>query len=393
MPLIVWAYLGFVSGLLAGFSRSWVLIYGVVGCVVSAGVWRGFREVLEVGLLLGVGVLLALSLPVPAMGKGVPPAHSDPATFLGRQRMRAERTIDTVFQQDAPIAKALLVADKTQLSKEVKQRYVAAGIAHRLSISGLHVALIAAVVELIFRLLRLPRRIAAAAAVGVMGVYIAVIGFPLSAVRAGLMFTVAGLSRLLQRPTSPWAILAGCGFVPLLDPTTVLTVGYQLNMVGMAGFIAGSALARRVVRPRFVGWRRALARSFLVSLVATAVTLPLVAWWFGQVSLIAPVTNLLVEPLFGVLQPLLFLGMLFAPWQAASGFLADAVHPLLVAVDMIAAFAAGIPYASLAVRPALLEGVLAGVASVAIVVACISRFPARATLLASAAVCALAWIG
>ena len=393
MPLITWAYIGFAAGLLVGFSRSYWLICAGVGLLTCVVLSRRSLGVLGVSMLFLAGMMLAESAPAPLPSHRTQQIRVDTATFLGNQRVRAGRLIDTVFRSDAPIARALLVADKTELPQDLKRRYAVAGIAHRLSVSGLHVVLLAAAMDLLLPLLGVPRTAVPPVSLVLVAVYVALLGFPLPALRAGAMFGMSTIARMLQRPTSIWAVLAGCAFIPLIDPSTILTVGYQLNIAGVAGFLAGSALARRVVRPRFTRWRRVVMQLLCISVVATAVTLPLVAWWFGQVSFIAPVTNVVIEPLLAVAQPLLFLGLLFSPILPVAHFLADAVHPLLAAVDGVASYAAALPYASLTIKPGVPAAVLSGVASASVIVACVTRFPARASIVACGAMCAIVWVG
>src|ERR1051326_2199304 len=62
--------------------------------------------------------------------------------WVTRWRARATAAFDRVFPMDAPLARALLVADMRELSPEIRDRYAAAGLAHMLSISGLHVGII-----------------------------------------------------------------------------------------------------------------------------------------------------------------------------------------------------------------------------------------------------------
>ena len=57
--------------------------------------------------------------------------------FLTRVRLRAGRAIDRTFVDDAPLARALLIADQHEIPTEMRDRYAAAGIIHMLSISGL----------------------------------------------------------------------------------------------------------------------------------------------------------------------------------------------------------------------------------------------------------------
>ena len=104
-----------------------------------------------------------------------------------RWRTRATNAVDRVFPADAPLARALLVADTRSISPEVRDRYAAAGLAHMLSVSGLHVGIIALALDALFQLMRLPSRSAAIASMAVVGVYVALIGAPDPAVRSAVM--------------------------------------------------------------------------------------------------------------------------------------------------------------------------------------------------------------
>lgn len=313
--------------------------------------------------------------------------------WRSRWRARATRAVDEVFPADAPLARALLVADTRELSPEIRDRYAAAGLAHMLSISGLHVGVIAVALEILFQLVHLARRTATLASIVVVAVYVALIGAPEAAVRSAAMLGALGASRLLQRPTSPWAMLAIGAAAPLVSPRAVLEIGYQLSVIGVAGLIGAGALVRRAVPRRIGGWRRTLLAGLIVSTVATLVSAPLVAWTFGRISLVGPFTNLLAAPLMAVAQPMLFLGLLLAPVRPLALLVGDAAHPLLAGFDAIATGGAAIPGGWMVVSPSLTSAVLAAVASVALIVACVSRFPGRPLLVGGAALAALVWSG
>src|ERR671935_90045 len=102
----------------------------------------------------------------------------------------AGERIESAFRGDAPLAKALLIADTRSLAPGLRDRYAAAGLVHMLSISGLHVGLIASAALLLFRACRLGRRRATLAAVALTGVYVAIIGAPAPALRAAVMLAV-----------------------------------------------------------------------------------------------------------------------------------------------------------------------------------------------------------
>ena len=196
------------------------------------------------------------------------------------------------------------------------------------------------------------------------------------------------MTRLLQRPTSPWAILARGAAAPLWDSQTVLDLGWQLSVAGTAALIAGGALSRRVIPSKWSGWRRSLATAGTISIVATAVTAPLVAWAFGRISVLGPITNLLADPIMGLLQPLLFLAMAI-PIPAVEHLTADAAHVLLLGFDTIAKVAASVPWAAPVVLPSALGAIASAVGSVAFIWACQARHPARAAALSLSAIALL----
>lgn len=301
------------------------------------------------------------------------------------------RRIDVVFGPDAPLARALLIADERELDPGVRRRFAAAGIVHLLSISGLHVGLIALALGLLLGALHLPRPVAAGATVLLTALYIAAIGAPAPAVRAGVMLGVELWCRTRQRPIVRWAGLALGAAVAMRDPRTVTQVGFQLSVAGMAGLVASEALARRWVAPRLDGWRAAAARTLLAAVVAGAVTAPIIAWRFGSVSLISPLANVVATPLMALIQPALFLALLAAPVPALASVLGAAVHPMLAALDAVATAAASVPGATLALAPTLSGALLAGAACVALIAACTSPFPARAGAVALGALAVALW--
>ena len=98
-----------------------------------------------------------------------------------------------------------------------------------------------------------------------VGAYVLVIGAPAPAVRSAVMLGVSATCRLVQRNTSPWAALAIGGGAPLIAPRTVLDLGWQLSVIGMAGLVASGALARRWIGSQRGEWRGRLAAALLAS--------------------------------------------------------------------------------------------------------------------------------
>jgi len=315
-----------------------------------------------------------------------------PAPLLVRWRIRAEHAVDATFDGDAPIARALLVADMKQLSPDVRDRFAASGLAHVLSISGLHVGIIALALEIVFGAMRLPRAGAAAASLTVTVVYVLIIGAPPPAVRAATMLGARAASRALQRPTSPWAIVALGAATPLVSPRAVLDLGWQLSVLGVAALVVVPGVVRRVLPDDILGWRRDLTAGLIASTVATCLTAPLVAWHFGRVSAIGPLTNIIASPFVTLVQPILFLGLVLAPLDGIARFVAGAAHPLLVGLDATARLGASVPFAQIFVRPTPLEALLGAVVVVSILAALSGWRTLRCSIAAGAAVALIVWL-
>jgi competence protein ComEC len=304
---------------------------------------------------------------------------------LAAMRASAGARIDRIFAGDAPVVRALVIGDMTMIPAAQRDRFARAGLVHMLSVSGLHVAIIALALELLAGAVRLPRKPARLATIILLGAYVAGIGAPPPAVRAAVMLGLLIASRTMQRPTSPWAVLAVGGVAPLVAPRTVLDLGWQLSVAGTVALAAGGALARRTIPTRWPGAARSMTRAAIVSIVATIVTAPLVAWTFGRVALLGPVTNLVADPVMGLLQPVLFLAICI-PVRAVERLLADAAHVLLAAFDGVATHAALVPGAAPVVYPTALAALAGGVAALAVIVACLAERPTRAGIIALACV-------
>ena len=346
------------------------------------GVLRGLSDWMGLALIAVAGAVIAAS-DAPPDRSSVHPV--DAAGALARLRRHAAQSIDRTFGEDAPLARALLIADQRQIPPEMRDRYAAAGMIHMLSISGLHVAVIAAAMELLFQVARLSRRVSLLGAFVTTAIYVAVIGAPPPALRSAAMLGAAMSSRLLQRPTSPWAAWALGAFVPLVVPRTAVDVGYQLSVLGMCALVAAGSLWRRHLAAHLTGWKAGPGRELVTSLVACAVTAPLVAWLFGRLSLVAPLSNLVAAPVITLAQPILFLALLTAPLESLAHFFAQAAHPVLFLFDWIAWRAASIPGAAIVVATTLATSLLGAIAAAALIVACASRFPSRPAITGVAA--------
>jgi len=274
-----------------------------------------------------------------------------------RTRIRAEleARITRLFPQSAGLVDALLLAGRSGLDRELRERFALAGVVHLLAISGFHVGVVAGVVVLLATALGAPPPRAGVLGVIAVGAYVTFLGFPAAATRAALLLAGLALARLRGSPASGVGLLS-TAFVLLLldDPLRLADPGFQLSFAGALGLALGSRpLRRKLAR---VGLPRWLADGTAAGVAATLPTVPLVAWHFGRVSLIGVGATLLVTPLFSLAIPwtLFALGLSWLPGPAA-GFVAGAAEALLLTASRLVEVLGGLPGIAPAVStPALL---------------------------------------
>lgn len=388
MPLIAFAVIAYASGLLAGFGGVGRAV-ATVASAAAVAMLVTRRATLGACLLISaVGAMVAVDRAAtgahaprhaprdvhvgarPASGSSVAAA----AGPLERWRAKAGASIDTLFGDDAGVVRALLIADTRDLQDDVRDRYARAGLVHVLSISGMHVAIISGALLLALRAARVQASLARWLAVLFTAVYVAAIGAPPPAVRSAAMLAAATAGWALQRPVSPWATLALGAAVPIaIDPQVVTDLGYQLSVAGFAALTAATLWSRRHLAPRWRGAKRQIATDLSVSVLASLVTAPLVAWYFGRASLIAPLTNLVAAPIVALMQPALFLALVLAPCESVAQVAADGARIFVRALDAVAVAGSAVPYASVIVAPSLAVALLGGLVAVGVTGAAASQ--------------------
>ncbi len=310
-----------------------------------------------------------------------------------RPTLRADgvRRVDSVFTGDAPMARALLLADMHLIEPDIRQRWARSGLVHLLSVSGVHVAIIATALLMLGTAARLTLPHATALALGATAGYVIILGVPPPAVRAAVMFGCVLVARLRQRPASQWSILLLGALLPVLvDSAAPRDLGWQLSVLGVAALAASARLCRTL------GWhgggrRGALRREFVASVVASVASAPIIAWYFGTLSLVAPFANLLAAPLISVLQPTLFLALACAPNLEVARFVAGAAHPVLAALDAIATHASAPTWAAVDIAPTLTESLCAGAVVLSLFAAMIQRDTAAPLLAAAVSGVLMMW--
>lgn len=198
----------------------------------------------------------------------------------------------------AGLVAGLAVGARGGVSDAQWQTLRSTGTSHLLAISGLHLGLVAALAFLLADGLarrvpalvaRVPARLAGAAAAAIAALlYAALAGFSLPTQRALIMLALPLLALGLRRRVGVASALGIAAFgVTLLSPLAVVTAGFWLSF-GAVAALAWSLSAGHA--------GRSLVRA---QLVVSLALIPLVALFFGRVSLVGPAANLVAIPVVG----------------------------------------------------------------------------------------------
>lgn len=208
-------------------------------------------------------------------------------------------------KEDAAAVFAMLFGGYQGLSEDLVADFQATGIVHILSVSGSHISLIAAVMAWLAAALRLPRAVSAALVLSCIAFYSILAGCVPPVIRSAIMGGLAFLALALGRERESRCILLLTGiFMLLWNPLLLFHISFELSYLATAGLLFLAPVFRAWLRAR--GMPDVLAMGFAITLSAQLATLPVLAWYFGQVSLSALLANLLVVP---ILELIIILGL------------------------------------------------------------------------------------
>jgi competence protein ComEC len=267
-----------------------------------------------------------------------------PQYWIERLREAAREKIRSVLPEspNAGVLIALAIGDQRAIDPGEWRLFARTGVSHLMSISGLHVTMIAGLFAIVASwfwrrsealALALPAQKAAALAGFLAALaYCLISGFAVPAQRTLYMVGVVAAALWLGRATSASRVLAAALFLVLvLDPWAVLSPGFWLSFAAVAViFYIGNS---RTARPHWLAqWGR-------VQWAVTVGLVPLLLVIFQQVSLVSPIANAVAIPVVSlVVTPLALAGAVLPfAWPLELG------HAILEVLMVMLGWLAGLP--------------------------------------------------
>ncbi len=276
--------------------------------------------------------------------------------FVYGLRQQGERLLNRLLPEPyAALANGMILGIEAGIPQALYEKFNLTGASHVIVISGSNVALVTGVLMALgVRLFG--RRGAFFPAIGGLALYTLLVGGDAAVMRAALMGGLyAGATVLGRQSTALVSLAAACWAMTLWNPLMLWDVGFQLSSAATVGLIllgpamtdgfnaffrkTAGALRRRNAAPGGPWGEFLMPRSIsdlvrdglLMTVAASATTYPLIVYYFGRLSLVSLLTNLLIAPV--------------QPWILIFGGLGLIAG--LSGLELIAQFLLYIPYASL----------------------------------------------
>ncbi len=320
--------------------------------------------------------------------------------YINRLRSNLTRTLhDAVapaFEDGDTLggfAAALVTGQQRYISEAFVGSMRDSGLAHILSISGVHMAVVGGAVFLALRFclalwpwlaLRTSiKKLAAGLSIAAVLAYLALSGAPSPAVRSAVVAIVAFAAILCDRRALSLHSLAIAAFVVmLLTPEAVIQPGFQMSFAATAALLAmverHQAPIREITVPWWVRSFQSLIHgtwlSLKISLVATAATTPFAIAYFNRFSVYGLLSNLFEAPITALVMPTLAAGTILSATPLGVFILRLAACGLWL-IGQISALVASLPGAVVTWSAA--PGYVLAIAFAGVLWGCLVRGPAR----------------
>lgn len=224
--------------------------------------------------------------------------------WLIRQRGELDSMIGKIFNEpEGGLIAGLLLGTRAELSPTFLNELSRTGVVHIIALSGFNITIMAAFVQSLFR--NFSGRMALALPVIVIWGFVFSTALSASVVRAAIMGTVLVLASVVgRRSDGIVSVLFASALMVFANPYILLSdIGFQLSL---AATVAILFLAPRL-ESMFSFLGPVFGPIMAATLAAQLFTWPLTSYYFGSVSLIAPLVNFLILP---VVETIMLLGMI-----------------------------------------------------------------------------------
>ncbi|MDD2702539.1 MAG: ComEC/Rec2 family competence protein [Candidatus Omnitrophica bacterium] len=263
--------------------------------------------------------------------------------FAGRIKEACERII---FEHMPPgaagIVDAMVLGEKKHVSPIIYRSMMKTGTVHILVVSGFNAGIVAFMVMLLLKVLRVPKMPRIILTVPILIVYCFMTGASAPVVRATVMAVFMLTALLFQREPDIFNALAAAGLgILLFDPNQLFEISFQLSFVSVMALVylyprLRTAFCLTKIK---IGFARVLAEAFTTSFSAWAGTMGLIAYYFKTFSPVTVFANILIVPIASFITlcgfSLLAVNYVFPPWASSVASACEWAVNLLLYINSV----------------------------------------------------------
>lgn len=205
-------------------------------------------------------------------------------------------------EEAAELCIGVLLGDKSVLSAELRRDFRRVGVSHILAVSGMHLSILLNGMLYGMMKMGIGMRKRYAAALVFIVFFMGITGFSPSVIRAGIMWMLICIAHLVHAQTDALtSLFTAAALLCLISPEAIFDVGLLLSVSASGGMILLLPPLKRWFSSRAF-WKstygkplRAVIEVMATTLAATIFTMPITLLVFGELSLIAPLSNLLLH--------------------------------------------------------------------------------------------------
>ncbi len=234
-----------------------------------------------------------------------------------------------LYNDSLGVATGMLFGGTDYISNETKTAFRSSGVAHLLAVSGLHTSLWCGLFLNVLKLFKVKERFTNIVAIFILLILSVISGFTPSVVRASFMMGLTLIAPIFKKHSDSTNSLGlSAGIIILVNPYSLYSPSFYLSFLATLGvvlsskyFYALNPLYNKFNTPeilkRIINF---IYTSVLISVFATFFTLPASVYYFGVISIISPLTNLLTVNLAFVtmIATLVSLVVSFIPFDVLS---------------------------------------------------------------------------
>ncbi len=225
----------------------------------------------------------------------------------------SERVRKLIPETESNLGLSYLLGMRVGLTEEFSENLRTVGLTHIVVASGAHLSILVEIARKIFG--KISRFAGLLFSVLFILFFMAMVGWTPSIMRAGVMAILTIVAWYVGRKFAPWRIiLIVMAATLMVNPMYLINLGWLLSFASYAGIMI---LGPKIIKIFYGGKEPGFLMSVIITtLAATIMTLPIGLYYFGTVSLISVVANLLILPTLSYAMGLVFLtGVIMGiPW-------------------------------------------------------------------------------